>query len=68
MYSYPPTFKSWWQSKTLWINAIVASLVALEGTTGFLQPQLPVNLYAAVAVSLPILNVILRVLTTKGLK
>lgn len=68
MYSYPPTLKKWWKSKTLWINAIVGALVALEGVTGFLQPHLPMNLYAAVAVALPVVNAILRVVTTKGLK
>lgn len=68
MYSYPPTYKKWWQSKTLWVNAIVASLVALEGVTGLMQPHLPVNLYAAVAVALPVLNAFLRVVTTKGVR
>lgn len=60
--------KCWWQSKTLWCNAIAAGLVALEAGTGQLQPYLPVNLYAAVAVGLPVLNAILRFVTTQGVR
>lgn len=63
-----PDAKPWWQSKTLWFNAIAAGLVALESTTGILQPHVPVNLYTALAVGLPITNAMLRVITTQGLK
>lgn len=58
--------KSWWKSKTIVINAIAAGLVTLEAGTGLLQPYLPGNFYAIVAVGLPVLNAILRVLTTTG--
>ncbi len=60
--------KVWWKSKTLWINAIAAMLVALEAGTGVLQPMLPVNLYTVLAVGLPIVNALLRVITTAGVK
>lgn len=60
--------KVWWKSKTLWVNAIVAMLVALEAGTGVLQPMLPVNLYTVLAVGLPIVNALLRVITTAGVK
>lgn len=60
--------KPWYQSKTLRINAIAAALVALEAGTGMLQPYLSVNLYAAVAVGLPVINAVLRVITTQGLR
>lgn len=60
--------KVWWKSKTLWVNAIVAMLVALEAGTGVLQPMLPVNLYTVLAVGLPIVNALLRVITTVGVK
>ena len=60
--------KSWWKSKTLWVNAVAAMLVALEAGTGVLQPLLPINLYAALAVGLPIINALLRVITTSGVK
>lgn len=59
--------KPWYLSKTLWFNAICAALAALEANTGILQPFLPVNFYSALAVSLPIVNAVLRVITTKGL-
>ena len=60
--------KVWWKSKTLWVNAIAAMLVALEAGTGVLQPKLPVNLYTVLAVGLPIVNALLRVITTAGVK
>ena len=60
--------KFWWKSRTIWINAIVAMLVALEAGTGVLQPLLTVNLYTALAVGLPIVNALLRVITSSGVK
>lgn len=60
--------KVWWKSKTMWVNAIAAMLVALEAGTGVLQPMLPVNLYTVLAVGLPIVNALLRVITTAGVK
>ena len=45
----------------------MAALVALEAGTGLLQPLLPVNIYTAVAVGLPIINAVLRVVTSQGL-
>ena len=59
--------KPWYTSKTIIINAIVAALVALEAGTGLLQPYLPGNFYALVAVGLPVLNAVLRVITTTAL-
>lgn len=59
--------KRWYASRTLWLNAITAGLVALEAGMGLLQPHLPVNFYAIVAIGLPVLNAMLRVVTTQGL-
>ena len=59
--------KAWYLSKTLWVNALVAALAALEAGTGLLQPFLPPHFYAIVAVALPIINSILRIVTTQGL-
>jgi hypothetical protein len=60
--------KPWWKSKTLWVNITIAVLVSLEATTGLLQPYLPEHWYVVVAVGLPIVNVVLRVITTEGLR
>jgi hypothetical protein len=62
------TEKPWWQSRTLRVNAVAAMLVALESGTGILQPFLPINLYTAMAVGLPIVNALLRVITSSGVK
>lgn len=58
--------KAWYKSKTLWVNAGVAALVALEAVTGFLQPYVGDAFYAAIAVGLPVVNAMLRVITTGG--
>lgn len=60
--------KHWSRSRTLWINAIAAALVALEAGTGMLQPHLPVSLYTAVAVGLPVINAVLRVMTHQAVR
>lgn len=62
-----PTQKPWWQSRTLIINVVAAALVALESGTGILQPHLPVNFYTALAVGLPVVNAVLRVVTNQAL-
>lgn len=59
--------KLWWQSRTLIVNALAAALVALEAGTGLLQPYLPVDFFTAIAVALPVVNAILRVITTQAL-
>lgn len=55
------------RSRTLIVNAAVAALVALEAGVGLLQPFLPLNFYTIVAVGLPIINSVLRVITTQPL-
>lgn len=60
--------KPWWTSKTLRLNALAAGLVALEAGTGALQPHLPVDFYVALSVGLPILNAMLRVVTTQPVR
>ena len=59
--------KPWYTSKTIIVNAIVAALVALEAGTGLLQAYLPANFYTIVAVGLPVVNAVLRVITTTAL-
>lgn len=59
--------KPWTRSRMLWVNAVAAALVAAEANTGLLQPLLPVNFYAAIAVALPVVNALLRVVTSQPL-
>lgn len=59
--------KVWYKSKTLIVNAIAGALVALEAGTGLLKPYLGDDFYVIVAVGLPIINAILRVITTEGI-
>jgi len=59
--------KAWWKSRTLWINALVLLLVTVEQQLGVLRELLPVNLYALAAVALPVVNMLLRVITTMPL-
>ncbi len=60
--------KPWWQSRTLWLNASAAALLALESAWGVLQPIVPVNFYVLMAVLLPVANAMLRVLTSQGVR
>lgn len=59
--------KPWWKSKTLIVNAAAAALIAAEANLQIIQPLLPVNFYALAAAALPVVNAILRVVTTQGL-
>lgn len=59
--------KCWWKSRTLWFNAACAALLALEAATGVIQPYVPVNVYLVMAAVLPVVNAILRVITTQAL-
>lgn len=63
-----PTCKHWWHSRTIWVNVIAAGLLALEASTGMLQPLLPVNLYTAIAVGLPVINAMLRIVTSQAIE
>jgi hypothetical protein len=60
--------KPWYKSKTIIVNALVAGLVALEAVSGLLQPHLPMNFYTAIAVGLPVINAVLRVITSEGVR
>ena len=52
--------------KKLAAMRLPAALVAVEANTGVLQPLLPVNVYALIAGLLPVVNTVLRVVTTTG--
>lgn len=59
--------KKWYQSRTLWFNIIVASLVALEASFSALQNFLPADIYAIAVPVLAIGNAVLRIVTTQGI-
>lgn len=59
--------KPWWQSKTLLLNIFAAALVALEASTGILRPYVGDQLYLVIAAGLPVINAVLRVVTTQAL-
>lgn len=58
--------KPWWQSKTLWFNAIVAGLVALEANASLIQPYVPGNVYGWGMMILTCGNAVLRLVTAQG--
>ena len=66
--AHPPNCKHWWHSRTIWVNVIAAGLLALEASTGMLQPLLPVNLYTAIAVGLPVVNAMMRIVTSQAIR
>lgn len=55
-------------SRTVWLNAALVALAFLEENTGLLQPLLPVDFYAALAVLIPLANIVLRVLTSQPVR
>jgi hypothetical protein len=60
--------KPWYKSKTLIVNAFVAGLVAFEAVTGLLKPYMHESFYIVIAVALPIINAMLRVITTEPVR
>lgn len=58
--------KPWYRSRTLWFNALVAGLAALEATWGAFQGVLRGDVYAWLLAVLTVGNAILRVITTQG--
>lgn len=59
--------KNWYQSKTMWFNIISAVLVVLEAQLGVLTPLLPSDVAPWVLLGIPIINVVLRIVTTQPL-
>lgn len=62
----PVQTKPWWQSRTLWVNALVLALATAETQLNVLQNVLPGGLFAWVAFGLPVVNALLRMVTTMG--
>lgn len=59
--------KKWYKSKTLLMNIGILALTLVETQFSILQPMLPVNVYAMIAFGLPIVNGVLRVITSAAL-
>jgi len=59
--------KVWYKSKIIRLNVVVAALVVLEAKAEILQPYLSVDFYTLVAIGLPVLNAMLRVITNTGI-
>lgn len=59
--------KPWWKSKTIWFNAIVGGLAALEASVNLIQPYLPGSVYGYGLLLLTVGNTMLRILTAQGL-
>lgn len=55
--------KSWWQSKTIWINAITAATATLTALGGQQIVQEYPKASAAIVAALGVLNVALRIIT-----
>lgn len=60
--------KKWYRSKTLIFNAIVAGLIALEATTNIFKPYVSDLFYVVLAVVLPVVNAMLRIVTTQAIE
>ena len=58
--------KPWWQSRTLWFNALCAVLAALEAGTGTLAQIFSPAIYPRVALAIAVCNAVLRIATTQG--
>ena len=59
--------KPWYKSKTLWFNAAVAGLAALEVSAHLIQPYVSGNVYGYGLMILTVGNAMLRIITTQGL-
>ena len=55
-------------SKTLWFNALLGAVAALEGSFQVLQPHMPVNVFAALTVVLTVGNGVLRAVTNTAIQ
>lgn len=60
--------KKWYYSKTMLFNLLVASMLLIEQNLNFLQPLLPINIYALLSFVVPLVNMWLRVITTQEIK
>jgi hypothetical protein len=62
-----PNAKPWWQSKTLWFNALIVGLASLQASANLIQPFIPGNVYGWGLLILTVGNAVLRVFTNQAL-
>lgn len=60
--------KAWWQSRTLWINFILAMSTVFEANFGLLQAALGPHAYLGGMTAIAGVNFMLRFITTQPLK
>lgn len=65
--AYVALKKRWHQSKTVWFNAGVSGLFALEANVHMIQPYVPGNVYAYGVLVLTVGNTVLRFMTSQGI-
>ena len=56
--------KAWWKSKTVWLNALVLTFGELERRLDLVQSVAPAEVYAGIAIALPVANIFLRGITS----
>ncbi len=56
------------KSKTLWFNASLGAIAALEGSFQVLQPHMPVDVFAGLTVVLAVGNAMLRTITSASIQ
>lgn len=59
--------KPWYQSRTLWFNAAIAGLAALEASASMIQPFVKGNVYGYGLMILTVGNAVLRIISNQGL-
>lgn len=59
--------KKWWKSKVVWFNFIVTVLLLAEANVEKLRGLLPDDKYQLAAFGLPIINLVMRFISTQGL-
>ena len=60
--------KPWYKSKVVWFNAASAALVAIEASIHVMQELLGPSVYLAMVGVIAAGNVILRTMTTQGIR
>ena len=60
--------KTWWKSKTLWLNAILAATTVAEAQLGLIQAHLGNGSYLALLSFAAALNAALRFVTSQPIK